>query len=147
MKPFQITERGGEGHYLSHEGADRATTNTQLAAALAAMGIPFDTKPCSVVQGDGIASGGRITWYFGPRSECGQYSTAELMAAWDDRDWHRKHPEHPFSYIKCAFQNFQRLLDKVKNDVPLGCVRQRGKIALISLNAPQHLQDLIFKKL
>lgn len=142
---LQITERGGEGNFVADNNG--GTTNTMLAAALAAMGIPFDTKPNSIVTGDGIAGDSRITWYFEPRSTCGLYSTAQLLAAWDDKEWHRRNPEHPFAYIKCAMQNFCRLMDKVKRDVPIGMIKQRGKIALVSLNSSQHQQDLIFKQL
>lgn len=141
----QITERGSESNFVSDDRG--GTTNTMLAAALAAMGIPFDTKPSSIVTGDGIAGGGRVTWYFQARSEDGHYATAELIAAWDDKGWHLRHPDHPFAYIKCAMQNFSRLMDKLKHDTPLGMVRKRGKIALISLNCSQHTQDIIFKKL
>ena len=142
---LKITERGKESNFVSDDAG--GTTNTLLAAALAAMGIPFDTKPSTVVRGDGIAGSGRITWYFEPRSQDGKYSTAQLIAARDDKAWHLKNPEHPFAYIKCAMQNFQRLMDKIHRDVPLGLVRKRNKIALISLNASQHTQDIIFKKL
>jgi len=142
---YQITERGKEGNFISDNAG--GITNTQLAAALAAMGIPFDTRPSSIVTGDGIAGSGRVTWFFAPKSEDGKYQTSALIAAWDDKKWHEKNPDHPFSYIKCAMQNFQRLLDKLKRDVPLGCVRQRGKIALVSLDACQHTQDIIFKRL
>lgn len=145
MKDLVIRERGGEGNFVSDNAG--GTTNTQLAAALAAMGIPFDTKPSSIVTGDGITGSSRITWYFAAKSDDGVYSTAELIAAWDDRDWHRKHPNHPFAYIKCAMQNYQRLLDRLKSDTPIGCIRQRGKIALVSLNASQQVQDSIFKRL
>ena len=141
----QITERGKESLFVSDDHG--GTTNTMLAAALAAMGIPFDSKPSSIIRGDGIAGSGRITWYFQHQSEDGKYRTAELMAAWDDREWHLKNPEHPFAYIKCAMQNFSRLMDRIHRDVPLGMVRKRGKIALISLNASQHTQDIVFKKL
>ena len=37
--------------------------------------------------GDGI-SNLRITWYFAPRSVCGQYSTAEMIRAWEDPAFH-----------------------------------------------------------
>lgn len=138
------TEKGGEIPILQSSG----TSNTVLAAALTAMGIPLHTeKPLSVATGDGIAASGRVTFYFEQRSLCGQYTTAELIAAWEDKDWHDKHPEHPFAYIKCAFQNYARLLDKVKKEVPLGIVRKHKKLAIVSLNASQHLQDVIFRRL
>lgn len=138
-------EPQGERCFTSSESG---ITNTMLAAALAAIGIPFDDhRAFSQVHGDGISSGGRTTWYFQEKSECGKYSTAELIRAWDDREWHAMHPDHPFAYIKCAFENHSRLVDKLKQDTPLGLVRKRGKIALVSLAASQRTQDLIFKRL
>jgi hypothetical protein len=43
--------------------------------------------------------------------------------------------------------NRQRLVDKVKQDVPLGCVRRRGKIAFIPLDATPATEDLFLKYL
>lgn len=144
MEPT-ITEKGKEGTFIADTSG--GTTNTLLAAALSAIGIPFSTRASSIVTGDSIAGSGRITWYFEPRSACGQYSTAELINAWDDKGWHARNPEHPFAYIKCAMQNYSRLIDHLKHDVPIGLVKHRGKIALVSLNASQSLQDSIFRKL
>ena len=128
--------------------SDRGITNTILAAALAAVGIPFhDNRAFSQVHGDGISSGGRTTWYFQEQSDCGKFKTAELIKAWEDKEWHARNPEHPFAYIKVAFENHSRLVDKLKQDAPLGMVRRRGKIALVSLNASQRTQDLIFRRL
>jgi hypothetical protein len=142
---MMITERGQESSFVSD---DAGTTNTLLAAALSAVGIPFHrTRASAIVTGDGIRGNHRITWYFEARSLCGKYSTKELIAAWDDRDWHQRNPEHPFAYIKCASQNHQRLIDHLKQDTPLGLVRKGDKVALVSMNASQHVQDVIFSKL
>lgn len=123
------------------------TTNTLLAAALAAMGVQFAEKPNSIVTGDGIAGSHRISWYFAETSECGKYNTKALIAAWEDKAWHEKNPDHPWAYIKCAFENHTRLVDKLKQGSPLGMVRRRGKIALVSLNATKATQDIIFRRL
>jgi hypothetical protein len=55
--------------------------------------------------------------------------------------------EHPFAYIKCALLNRERLVDKVKQDVPLACVKRRGKIALIPLDASPATEDLFLRQL
>ena len=126
----------------------QGSTNTLLAAALAAMGVPLHDKSISsVTTGDGIAGSGRVTWYFEAQSLCGKHRTAQLVEAWENKAWHEQNPEHPFAYIKCAFENHSRLLDKIKRDVPLGLVKRRGKIAIVSLSASQHFQDVIFQKL
>ena len=53
------------------------------------------------------------------------------LPAWNDDDWHHANPDHPFAYIKCALKNRERLVDKVKQNVPLACVKRRGKIPLL----------------
>jgi hypothetical protein len=123
-----------------------ATSNTDLASALTAVGIPLAEKPFVRVVGDGI-HGERVVWFFEPQSADGKFQTRELIDAWNDDEWHLAHPEHPFAYIKCALLNRHRLVDKVKRDVPLGCVRRRGKIALIPLDASPRTEELILRNL
>jgi hypothetical protein len=130
---------------VSHLSAT-ATSNTCLAAALTAVGIQLAEKPFVRVVGDGIR-GERTVWFFDPQSHCGNYQTKELIAAWHDDAWHLAHPEHPFAYIKCALLNRQRLVDKVKQDVPLACVQRRGKIAFIPLDATPRTEDMFLRYL
>jgi hypothetical protein len=110
------------------------------------VGIPLGEKPVVRVVGDGIR-GERSVWFFDPQSPCGKFQTKELIAAWHDDAWHLAHPEHPFAYIKCALLNRERLVDKVKRDVPLACVKRRGKIALIPLDASPATEDLFLRHL
>ena len=126
--------------------ASTSTGNTALAAALTAMGIPLAGKPFVRVLGDGIP-GERTIWFFEPQSLCGQFQTKELIAAWHDDAWHLTHPDHPFAYIKCALLNRERLDEHVKQDVPLACVKRRGRIALIPLDATPATEDLILRHL
>ncbi len=123
-----------------------ATTNTALAAALTAVGIPLSDKSFIKVVGDGVR-GERTMWFFEERSLCGKYKTRELIAAWSDDSWHLANPEHPFAYIKCALSNREKLVDKVKQEVPLACVKRRGKIAFIPLNATLQEQDMFMRQL
>ena len=123
-----------------------ATTNTPLAAALTAVGIPLSDRPFLKIVGDDVR-GERTMWFFDAQSPCGKYKTKELIAAWGDDAWHLANPEHPFAYIKCALTNRERLVDKVKQDVPLACVKRRGKIAFIPLDATQQVQDMFLRKL
>jgi hypothetical protein len=123
-----------------------ATSNTSLAAALTAVGIALAEKPFVRVVGDGIR-GERTVWFFDPQSPCGKFQTKELIAAWHDDAWHISHSEHPFAYIKCALLNRERLVDKVKRDVPLACVKRRGKIAFIPLDASPATEDLFLRYL
>ena len=123
-----------------------ATSNTSLAAALTAVGIHLSEKPFVRVVGDGIR-GERTVWFFDPQSPCGKFQTKELIAAWHDDAWHLSHSEHPFAYIKCALLNRERLVDKVKRDVPLACVIRRGKIAFIPLDASPATEDMFLRHL
>ena len=123
-----------------------ATSNTSLAAALTAVGIPLAERPFARVVGDGT-KGERFLWFFEPQSTDGKFQTRELITAWNDEAWHLANPEHPFAYIKCALKNRERLVDKVKQDVPLACVKRRGKIALLPLNASPRTEDLFLRHL
>ena len=123
-----------------------ATSNTCLAAALTAVGIPLAEKPFVRVVGDGI-HGERTVWFFEPQSSCGKFQTKQLIEAWNDDAWHHANPEHQFAYIKCALLNRHRLVDKVKQDVPLACVKRRGKIAFIPLDASPATEDLFLRYL
>jgi hypothetical protein len=80
-------------------------------------------------------------------SQCGKFQTKALIEGWNDDAWHLANPEHPFACIKCALLNRQRLVDKVKQHVPLACVKRRGKIAFIPLDASPATEDLFLKYL
>jgi hypothetical protein len=121
------------------------TTNLSLAAALAAVGIEFDKVPFT--KSKSFRGGDQFTFFFKERSICGAYDTKELLAAWDDDKWHIKNPEHPFAYIKCAFSNRERLLDKVNQASPLVVIEKGGKLAIISANASEAFQEKIFSQL
>lgn len=123
-----------------------ATSNTALAAALSAVGIPLAEKPFVRVVGDGIR-GERVIWFFDPQSRCGKYLTSELIAAWSDNNWHIANPEHPFAYIKAALMNRESLVTKIKQDVPLACVSRRGKFAFLPLDASPQTEDLFLRYL
>ena len=113
--------------------SDTATSNTGLAAALTAVGIRLAEKPFLKVCEDGMRE--RTIWFFDAQSDDGVHKTKELIEAWSNDAWHLRNPEHPFAYIKCALLNRERLVDKIKQDVPLACIRRKGKIAFIPMNA------------
>jgi hypothetical protein len=121
------------------------TANTQLAAALCAVGIPLRANlPVQIFTGD---RGDRVTFFFEPVSPCGLYHTSQLINAWEDAEWHRKNPEHPFAYLKVAFTNQTRLLDYIKSGVPIAAVEKGSKVAFIALNASDQLQRKVFARL
>lgn len=130
---------------ISHLSSN-ATSNTALAAALSAVGIPLAEKPFIRVMGEG-PNGQRTIWFFEPQSADGRFATRDLIAAWDDNAWHLANPEHPFAYIKCALKNREHLVDKVKQNTPLGCIRRGGKIAYLPLDASPRTEELILRQL
>lgn len=132
-------------HIITHLHSN-ATSNTTLAATLTAIGIPLAEKPFVRMVGDGIQHE-RIVWFFEPQSSDGSYQTKELIAAWHDDTWHLANPEHPFAYIKCAMLNRERLVDKIKQDVPLACIKRNRKIAFIPLNATPQTEDFFLRHL
>ena len=120
------------------------TTNTQLAAALSAVGIPLRKEtPVRLITGDRD----QHAFFFEEISPCGLYKTEELIRAWNDKDWHERNPEHPFAYLKVAFQNHARLTDYVKSGVRIAAITRGHKIAFVSLNASKALQDKVFSEL
>lgn len=123
-----------------------ATSNTCLAAALTAVGIGLADKPFMKLVGDGIR-GERTVWFFETASPCGKYKTTELIAAWNDDSWHLANSEHPFAYIKCALINRERLVDKIKQDIPVACIRRRGKVAFLPLNSSPKTEDMFLRYL
>jgi hypothetical protein len=127
------------------------THNTQLAAALCTMGVPFNQCATGAVRfvGDGItAPGGTISWVFSPRSDDGKHSTHEMIKKWSDKAWLTDPTNlHPLAFIACAFHNYRMLLKKIHDQSPLGIVRKGPRFALIDLSSSQHLQDIIFQRL
>ena len=121
------------------------TQNTTLAAALTAVGVPLDpVKPFETFIDNGREV---LVYYFQPASEDGKMITTKLIEAWSDREWHKHNPEHPFAYIKCAFENRNRLVDLVKKRSPIALVRKGKKTAFLSLDADSSLQDIILCEL
>ncbi len=121
------------------------TTNTKLAAALSACGIRLRaTNPVKNLIGD---RGDQLCFFFEDVSPCGQYKTEELIKAWDDKEWHEKHPEHPFAYLKVAFNNNERLTDYARKGIPTVAVAHGSKVAFLSLNASDVLQKKVFTEL
>jgi len=113
-------------------GGDLETTNTDLAAALAALGIPpRQGNAVKQLQGD---RGTRLCFFFQERSADGRFDTREMIKAWSDPTFIDRFPEHPMSYLMAGFRNRSSLLSYVKSGVPT-YVQERGrKIAFVPLN-------------
>jgi hypothetical protein len=120
--------------------------NLSLAAALLAIGIPFDesTPFMTTKKLDGASE---TLFFFGESSMCGQYNTLAMINAWNDPEFHIKNPEHPWAYISCAFKNRDGLLDKVKQSADMVVIEKNGKLAVISKNASAETQAKVFSQL
>ena len=122
-----------------------STTNSKLAAALCALGIPLKKgDPFRTMIGD---CGERVAYFFEPMDPSGRFVTAELMLAWDDAEWHERNPEHPFAYQKTAFSNHERLLDWLKKRIPIVAVTRGSKIAFLTRDAHPEIQRRVFDRL
>lgn len=124
-----------------------SSANTQLAAALSALGIEMKKRPLSMT-GDRIQGPGRTVWHFAPKSRCGKFITREMMLAWDDPEFHEKHPEHPLSYMKCQSGNYRTLVRHIKEGVTVAQVMGRGgKLGIISMDLPEVQVGKILQRL
>jgi hypothetical protein len=126
--------------------ASLETTNSKLAAALTAVGIPLKkSKPVQIVTGG--KGPDRVAYFFEAKSPCGAYDTKELMLAWENDEWHARNPEHPFAYLKVGMQNLDRLNEYCRKGTPIAYVQRGSKIAFLSLNASDDLQKKVFAEL
>ena len=127
---------------------DRSTTprlqtdDLELAAALLACGIPLWSDVPIERRGEN-----RVSFFFQPASPCGAFNTRELMLAWQDSRWHEGHPEHPFAYLWCVFENRRRLIREVKAKVPLVVFMRAGFPQFLSLNADAKLEKSFMEEL
>ena len=85
-----------------------------------------------------------MTWTLKARSACGEYDTRKLIDAWHDPAWTRENPEHPFAYIKTAFQNAALLAAQSARLAPVALIRKGQRFALVPFDAtPEHRQKLL----
>jgi len=121
------------------------TSDLSLAAALAALGIQFNTETHFIKVS--TQSGEQYKFFFEGLSNCGKYKTGEMLKAWNDEQFHHDNPEHPFAFIKCAFKNRDGLLDVVKKSAGLVMLEKNGKVAILSSNASKEFQNKIFSQI
>ena len=126
--------------------ASLETTNSKLAAALTAVGIPLKkSKPVQIMTG--TKGGDRVAYFFEAKSPCGLYDTKELMLAWENEEWHRRNPEHPFAYLKVGMQNLERLNEYCRKGTPIAFVSRGSKVAFLSVKSSDELQQKVFTEL
>lgn len=141
--------KGSKEFIFTHSAAVSDTRNTMIAAALLTLGVKLSEKSgLNLLKGDGIPVGGAITWQFEEQSEDGKVKTADVISKWENRKWlTAEGNEDPLAFIACAFHNYKRLIDHIKQEVPIGVVRNGKKFALIRTDAPDAFVGFIEKAL
>lgn len=119
--------------------------NTIMVAALVTLGIPLDEDVGVQV----FKQGGKetILWTLKEKSLCGKYATQAMTEAWRDPAWHLANPEHPFAYIKTAFQNHTRLVEHIKTQERIVMKRRGKKIGLVTTSTAPAVKDKIISLL
>ena len=123
-----------------------SSEKTELIAALTALGIPLDGD-CPFQETREMVDGREqrvVTWVLKPASVCGRFETQAILKAWDDPAFARNNPEHPFAYIKQAFENRARIARTAAAQSPLALIRKGKRIALIPFDAtPERREELL----
>lgn len=117
-----------------------------MVAALTALGIPLDTD-CPYQETREMIDGREqrvVTWVLKPASVCGRFETQAMLKAWGDEGFVKSNPEHPFAYIKQAFENRARIALTAAAQAPLALIRKGKRIALIPFDAtPERREQLL----
>lgn len=122
------------------------TQDLELAAALLRMGVQLDPK-CPFKRWEPNGKGPRWVFYFQETSKDRRFVTEDLVKVWDDPEWMKNHPEHPWSYLWGQARYRQELLKIVKNATPLVEVDQRGVRGFLSADADDVLQQKFFRRM
>lgn len=124
----------------------RESRTTRMIAALTALGIPLDCD-CPFQETRELVDGKEqrvVTWALTPASTCGRFETQAMIQAWNAPDFVRTSPEHPFAYIKQAFENAAQIVASVGAQAPLALIRKGRRIALIPMDAtPERREELL----
>lgn len=140
-------QRGDKLIIIRDIDADPAiSTKTDLIAALTTLGIPLDSD-CPFQETREMINGREqrvATWVLKPASRCGRFETQAMIKAWDDPDFAKNNPEHPFAYIKQAFESRARIGAAIAAQAPLALIRKGKRIALIPFDAaPDRREELL----
>lgn len=111
------------------------TDDLELSAALLSCGLPL-WKDAPIAR----TTDTRVSFFFQPVSPCGSYHTRELILAWQDAAWHQRHPEHPFAYLWCVFENRRRLMRELRSKVPTITFLRAGYPQFLTMNADPHTE-------
>jgi hypothetical protein len=120
-----------------------------MVAALTALGIPLDSD-CPYQETRELIDGREervVTWVLKPASACARFNTQEMIRAWADSSFAKVNPEHPFAYIKQAFENRTRIEETTTAQSPLALIRKGKRIALIPFDATPERREELLKEL
>ena len=125
-----------------------SVTDIKLAASLMALGIPpVPGEEVSITTGDA----NRVAFNFLPHGE-GDMSAEAIVSAWNQErealcredEWSHQHPDHPLSYLMCAWDNFLCVRDYVRRATPKVFMKRGKSVALIDPErGPKNLTDYI----
>lgn len=142
------------GHSITQLVDDRhprSSPNTQLAAALTALGIPLDPHVGAQHFREKVAPSNikdTTVWTFAERSACGKYDSAEMVRCWHDEAWMKANPEHPLAYLRAAFRNRDKLLDYICDvQGPLAVKRRGERAVVISKHTTAEARERLLKRL
>ena len=113
------------------------TRNTQLAAALAAFGVPFDGNAFHKFK----HTDGRVTvhWTFATQSDDHPYSTKELADWWHDDSWFdQNYPKHPWALVMSALHAHNHLVTKIKEEPAQISIRRKSATWLVYEGSELH---------
>ena len=124
----------------------RESRTTRMIAALTALGIPLDCD-CPFQETRELVDGKEqrvVTWALTPASTCARFDTQSMIRAWNEPAFVRNNPEHPFAYIKQAFENDAQIVGSISAQAPLALIRKGRRIALIPMDAtPERREELL----
>ena len=129
-----------------------SVTDIKLASSLMALGIPpVPGEEVSITTGDA----NRVTFNFLSHGE-GDMSADAIVAAWRQEresarredDWSHQNPDHPLSFLMCAWDNFLCVRNYVRTAKPKVFIRRGKSVALIDPDrGPKRLTDYILGKI
>lgn len=86
------------------------TDDTRKVSAFLAMGFKVEEIR---------AAGSRRIFQIDTVSHIGKHHFQPLEVAWNDANFHKLNPQHPFAYVKSAMWNYDYLVNAIRNDKPL----------------------------
>ena len=129
-----------------------SVTDIKLAASLMALGIPPEPgEEVAITTGDA----NRVAFNFLPHGD-GDMSAEAIIAAWRQErearcrqdEWSFQHPDHPLSFLMCAWDNFLCIRAYVRKARAAVYMKRGKSVALIDPErTPKKLEEYILGKI